>query len=429
MLTEYRLARALAVIVAAIIILADNTTAQICENNSSGLPPINDLGSGYWHGAQGGLYPGGQNIRPPEHNQDGIDLASQVIPLDQPGNPDPVNGKIVFLSVGMSNTQQEFARFELELESVQNRNPFLITINGAQGGWAIDDILRPNSPYWNHITDLLFQEDLIGAQVQVIWFKEADFHPASTAGDTSFVGYVDSLKEKFKTAINITKSKFQNSRICYLAGRIYGGYDETLANPEPFAFYNGWAAKYLIEDQINGDTSLVYLGPNAKAPWLSWGAYLWADGINPRSDGLTWICPDDFEPDGRHPSELGEQKVAALLLSTLMDDETAIPWLLDGTTDATPGSGGNLPTRFSITNYPNPFNPLTTFRFTIVDRQSTLLSIYDMLGQEVARLVNEELSPGTYTREWNASAFPTGVYYSRLRSGDFVKTNKLVLLK
>jgi len=95
-------------------------------------------------------------------------------------------------------------------------------------------------------------------------------------------------------------------------------------------------------------------------------------------------------------------------------------------------------------NYPNPFNPLTTFQFTIVNRpapwtgsrpdnsrdgQSTILRVYDLLGREVATLVNEELPPGTYTRQWDASEFSSGVYFYRLKAGKYVATRKLVLLR
>ena len=57
---------------------SNNVFSQNCQNTSRGYPPINDLGAGYWHGAQGGLYPGGSNIRPAAHNNGGLLKASQV---------------------------------------------------------------------------------------------------------------------------------------------------------------------------------------------------------------------------------------------------------------------------------------------------------------------------------------------------------------
>ncbi|MBK6912767.1 MAG: T9SS type A sorting domain-containing protein [Ignavibacteriales bacterium] len=91
-------------------------------------------------------------------------------------------------------------------------------------------------------------------------------------------------------------------------------------------------------------------------------------------------------------------------------------------------------------NYPNPFNPTTIIRYTISTPLSfgeglgKRLLVYDILGNEVATLVNEQQSPGSYEVEFNTGALqgmslPSGVYYYRLKAGDFVETKKMVLLK
>ncbi len=80
-------------------------------------------------------------------------------------------------------------------------------------------------------------------------------------------------------------------------------------------------------------------------------------------------------------------------------------------------------------NYPNPFNPSTRFQFSVASRQSAILTVHDVLGREVATLLNEELSPGTYTVTWDATGFPSGVYYFRFRAGAFVETKAMVLTK
>lgn len=91
---------------------------------------------------------------------------------------------------------------------------------------------------------------------------------------------------------------------------------------------------------------------------------------------------------------------------------------------------------FSLSqNYPNPFNPVTKFKFNIPQNETThrvvttRLKIFDALGCEVAILVNQQLQPGTYEADWDASAFPSGVYYYRLESGSYTETRKMVLLK
>ncbi len=80
-------------------------------------------------------------------------------------------------------------------------------------------------------------------------------------------------------------------------------------------------------------------------------------------------------------------------------------------------------------NYPNPFNPVTNIKFKITEFGFVTLKIYDLLGKEVAIVVNEKLALGSYTRQWNASSFPSGMYYYRLQINNYTETKKLLLLK
>lgn len=80
-------------------------------------------------------------------------------------------------------------------------------------------------------------------------------------------------------------------------------------------------------------------------------------------------------------------------------------------------------------NYPNPFNPTTTIRFSIPEAGLTILKVYNVLGQEVATLVNEELTQGVKEVQFDASNIASGIYFYTITSGDFVQTKKMVLLK
>jgi hypothetical protein len=80
-------------------------------------------------------------------------------------------------------------------------------------------------------------------------------------------------------------------------------------------------------------------------------------------------------------------------------------------------------------NYPNPFNPSTTIKFTISDLQFTTLKVYDLLGREIATLVNEEKPAGSYEVGFNGTGLPSGIYFYQLRAGNFSETKKMVLLK
>ena len=79
--------------------------------------------------------------------------------------------------------------------------------------------------------------------------------------------------------------------------------------------------------------------------------------------------------------------------------------------------------------YPNPFNSRTTIEFSISDSRFVTLKIYDLVGREVAVLVTERLSPGTYIRHWDATGYPSGVYFFILSTTNSVQTKKLVLLR
>ena len=80
-------------------------------------------------------------------------------------------------------------------------------------------------------------------------------------------------------------------------------------------------------------------------------------------------------------------------------------------------------------NYPNPFNPSTIIRYEIKDTRLVSLKVYNSLGQEVARLVNEEKSAGNYELEFNAKGFSSGIYYYQIIADDFVETKKMILMK
>jgi hypothetical protein len=89
-----------------------------------------------------------------------------------------------------------------------------------------------------------------------------------------------------------------------------------------------------------------------------------------------------------------------------------------------------LPHEFSLEqNYPNPFNPSTNIKYQIPNTNRVMLNVFDVLGREVATLVNEVKQPGMYSVQWDASRQASGVYFYRLDAGGFTNVKKLVLLK
>ena len=89
-----------------------------------------------------------------------------------------------------------------------------------------------------------------------------------------------------------------------------------------------------------------------------------------------------------------------------------------------------IPTEYGMEqNYPNPFNPTTTINYQLPEKNHVSLRIYDILGNLVTTLVDQEMEPGYYNVSWNAISLASGVYIYRIISGSFVSTKKLMLMK
>lgn len=390
-------------------------SAQNCNQSSVGFIPINDLGTGTYNGWVGGLYPNGANVMPTAHKNAGMTLAAQVVARNQSGNPDPVNGKIVWLSIGMSNTTMEASAFIPLANALPTKHPKLTLIDGALGGQSAAIISSPTNTsyttYWATVNTRLTNAGLSANQVQVIWFKEDN-----PAGTTPINTHSDSLYAQTKRIMHELKIRFPNVKLCYIASRIYGGYAASTLNPEPYAYRNGWTMKKIIEDQINGDATLQFTGAAANSPWLSWGVYQWADGTNPRSDGLTWNCPADYKTDGIHPSTSGSLKVANLLLNFFQNDTTACPWFLNNCSLTT--GLQNLQENLECTISPNPCADLVTISLT---QPNALISILDIYGQTLLKI-----SANSKNTPVSLAGLPPQVYFLRIQTEGYLITRPLV---
>jgi hypothetical protein len=90
----------------------------------------------------------------------------------------------------------------------------------------------------------------------------------------------------------------------------------------------------------------------------------------------------------------------------------------------------NLVDNFQLfQNYPNPFNPSTTLSFVIGHSSFVSIKVFNMLGNEVATLVDEEKSEGVYAVKFDGTGFSSGIYFVRLQSGSFIQTIKMMLMK
>lgn len=96
---------------------------------------------------------------------------------------------------------------------------------------------------------------------------------------------------------------------------------------------------------------------------------------------------------------------------------------------AVEGPDDASPSRFAMTNYPNPFNATTTFTYHLPRESDALLTVFDVLGHEVATLVDGRRSAGTHSMVWDARQVPSGVYFSTLRAGEFRETQRVMLVR
>jgi hypothetical protein len=292
-----------------------------------GLTPLTEMtASDRYLGEDGGLYGKGQNVPPPEHRKAAEAELAKIQPLNADGKP-AKDGKIVFVSISMSNATQEFSYFKRVADEDPAKSKLLTIVDCAQGGQAMAQWVDPQGKAWLEADKRLSAASISPQQVQVAWIKLANVQPR---GELTQHG--KKLQQDTTVVLQNARSRFPNLRIAYLGSRIYGGYSSGALNPEPYAYEGAFAARWLIQDQIKGDAALNYDASRGavKSPLLLWGPYLWGDGMTPRkSDGLVWKR-EDVVGDGTHPSEAGRAKVTRLLLDFCKTDPLAKSWFTEG---------------------------------------------------------------------------------------------------
>jgi hypothetical protein len=319
-------------------------------------------------GFAGGLYGSNSNTVPNGHDVDGKTAAAAIEPLDKNGNPS-ASGKVVFLGIGMSNATIEFSNFVTTAGAESKVNHTTLAIeDGAHGAvtacpWTVAPAgvlagpicgIAPGSVpaenQYDRVRDtVLTPAGLTEAQVEVIWMKNANPDPGlrgfcsmTTTADcpktttaTNCAAEVAALPSPQTTPekeppteacryewqtgqiIRAAKSRYPNLKQVFFSTRIYAGYAPKALNPEPYSYEYGFSGQWLVEAQIKQVNNGGGVDPVAGdldytiGAWTAWSSYLWANGINPRSDGLIWCnaqtgapCngEQDFEPDGTHPS-------------------------------------------------------------------------------------------------------------------------------
>lgn len=276
-----------------------------------GLVALTDSGASY-KGQDGGLYGGGMNEPPKELANRAVKAAQKIQPLDKEGKPSG-EGKIVLMSIGMSNTTQEFSAFKRLADADPRKSANVVIVDAAQGGRDALNWERAAMETWQTAEQRLNAAGVTPQQVQVVWLKQAIAGPRE-----GWPAETDRLRGLLGKIVSVAKEKYPNLQLVYLSSRTYAGYATTSLNPEPYAYESAFAVRDLIRAQSAVED----------APVLLWGPYLWANGDKGRNiDDFKWT-KEDVGQDGTHPSEAGRQKVAKLLLEFMAKDPHAAPWFV-----------------------------------------------------------------------------------------------------
>jgi len=320
--------------------------------------PLTDMTSTQnYLGYQGGLYENVSNTVPSDHGSVGQSRAAQVA---------PINGKIVVLSITMSNGGDEWGRFITNYGTNSSINPAVALVNGEnvqnplcnyqvafgnpQGVCGGSDSTNAyDYIYSNHLQPGGFSE----SQVEIVWLKHTDtiptapgltIPPSLPAVDSSSYAY--QFEQHMAGALRGMHQRYPNLKLVFFSTRIFGGYcPSPCKSPEPYAYENAFVIKWLIQAQINQADRGGPPDPIAgtltytNSPWIAWGPYIWADGSIPRSDGLTWCAgslsanppcsgEQDYQTDLLHPNATGQTKVADMLWKFFSTSAYTTPWFL-----------------------------------------------------------------------------------------------------
>ena len=285
------------------------------------LTPLTALKESY-HGQDGGLYGGGQNEPPAAHAALARKAIAEIQPLDGDGHR-AADGKVVLLSIGMSNTTQEFSAFLPKAKADERKARHIVVVDGAQGGKDATAWASADAQPWAVAEQRLRASGATPAQVEAVWIKQALMGP-----QTGFPAETERLRDRLREIVVLAKAKYPNLRVAYLSSRIYAGFAKSRLNPEPYAYESAFAVRWLIQEQMRGEPALNTDAAKGevKAPVLLWGPYLWADGVTPRAgDGLTYAA-DEFGGDGTHPGNAAREKVASQLVDFFTGNAFAKPW-------------------------------------------------------------------------------------------------------
>lgn len=286
--------------------------------------PINDLGAGTFMGKVGGLYPGGVNAPFGTYANDLMAFAKDIKPLNSAGEP-ATNGVVGFIAIGGSTCGKMMSALTDKTvgNSLTNSKLKMANCTNGEGSASLNSLMNSNDTIWPIIMNKLSRRKLTVSQVQVIYLETDDSVQISGFPDRPL-----RAKQDYVQTLKMFKAKFPNVKLVYVLGRtttFLARKKKLIHNVEPNPYYNGWACKWLIEDQMNGVPGTHYKGASAELPMVTWGWYQWAYGTSqPRNDGFTWEASDT--EDGLHATPTGSDTLSKYFQNFLLTDIYAKNW-------------------------------------------------------------------------------------------------------
>lgn len=256
-----------------------------------------------------GLYGNGSNEPPAAHLQRGLDasrLMTKLLPTGTPGTGK--TAKFVVMAAGMSNWKQEVNAMIALYRQLYGMGQRMAFLNTCQGGQDAVAMVQNSAAYWAKAEAMMAKRNIFWPQVQVLLLKNSIAR--QYAPPAALEGYLGQI-------IDTVISKAPNLRQVFISSAGYSGYCSSGVRLEPAAYEEGLAVRSLILNRMG-----------KPGPWIGWGPYCWADGVTPRSDGLTWLCPADFGNDGVHLSTAGYAKWAKIMMKFFQTDPVASGWFL-----------------------------------------------------------------------------------------------------
>ena len=403
-----------------------------CDNDTTGNIPLVDLKTGFYLGTyQGGLYPGGKNKPPKTHLKKGLQISKSIKPLDSLGNVNYAEGKIIFAGFGGSTTGEPFNHLVEIVQDDPSINPCLILLNATNAGEGMEGMTLDNPNYWDIIYEnRLEPKGITPEQIQIAWLFQG------SRADTIFdmPGYRDAIKDRIQVTLSSMLVRYPNLKLVYVASPYYGGYADPTYEMyksihEPGAYRCGFGYKWAMEAQITGDPDFKYMAPGKVMPYMIWGPYTWADGINPRNYEV------DYSTDGGgfHLSGSGKDKLAHIWNDFFKTDTLSEIWYNDGPKWVSCGEGrladGSIfsspqidQTEFII--YPTAGNGIFTIT-TPEDEKKYFIRVYNSMGEMIwfSEKDMDNITTINITNE------PSGTYFCKISNDDLYFIKQLIITK